>query len=326
MNTYLKWSGITAAAGAGLSALAAAILAAWKPWAPKITMTEPGPGGWRVTENGLLANYYPAEHKAPGLLVLGGSEGGLAGADFLARPLSAHGYSVMALSYWGGPGQPRHMEKLPLEYFDTAICWLQHQDRVDADRIGLIGGSKGAEAALITASRNPSVATVVATAPSSVAWAGLDLAKPWRMAHISSTWSIGGKPVPYVPYTSASHTSLDMYQDSLTANPAAVDRASIRVEATQAPIMLVCGKADTMWPSWDMARALQQRALEAGGPTVTVLAYDNAGHGAQGPPAVPGDQRYDLLDTYGGTIDGNQAALADSWPKILEFLDTHLHG
>jgi dienelactone hydrolase len=57
---------------------------------------------------------------------------------------------------------------------------------------------------------------------------------------------------------------------------------------------------------------------------VTLLKYAGAGHGAFGPPIGHDTPAYALLDSLGGTADGNAAARADSWPKALAFLDVAL--
>lgn len=329
MRKFLKWAGIIVGSLTALIVVAAVVLAVWKPWAPEIVVADPGSGGERISADGLLANYYPASQPAPGLLVLGGSEGGIAApVDATARTLQAEGYSVLALSYWGGDGQPERMEDLPLEYFDTAIAWMQQQDAVDPERVGLFGGSKGAEAALLVASRNPAVTAVVANAPSNVAWAGIDMAEVWRMLNIGSTWSANCRPVPYVPYGGQARSSetVEMYRASLEADPAAAEAAAIRIESSTAPIMMVCGEDDTVWPSCDMARAVQQRSQSTGGPDTTVLAYPDAGHMVQGPPVSADSRQYAALDSLGGSTAGNRTALEDSWPQVLDFLTTRLQG
>ena len=58
---------------------------------------------------------------------------------------------------------------MPLELFDRALGWLKAQEEVDGARLAIVGGSKGAEAALIVASRHPELRAVVAGMPSSVA-------------------------------------------------------------------------------------------------------------------------------------------------------------
>lgn len=80
-------------------------------------VSEPGPGGVRVTDHGLLGNFYPRMKAGvgPAILLLGGSEGGLGGVRS-AQALVAQGYSVFSLAYFGDPGLPQHLRLVPLEY------------------------------------------------------------------------------------------------------------------------------------------------------------------------------------------------------------------
>jgi dienelactone hydrolase len=100
--------------------------------------------------------------------------------------------------------------------------------------------------------------------------------------------------------------------------------AIIPVEKTRAPVLLICGKMDTLWPACPMADQVKARAEANGGPPVTILAYDNAGHAVMGLPVEKSNKNYDRLDSLGGTDDGNNAARADGWPKILVHLEIAL--
>ena len=104
------------------------------------------------------------------------------------------------------------------------------------------------------------------------------------------------------------------------AQRANADRAAIPIERASARIMLVCGEAETMWPACPMSRMLLARSSELSGPPVTVLSYQDAGHFVFGSPMAPGDAFYDRLDTFGGSVEGNATARADSWPKVVAFL------
>lgn len=94
--------------------------------------------------------------------------------------------------------------------------------------------------------------------------------------------------------------------------------AVIPVEKATGPMLLVCGGADTLWPSCDMSRAIEKRAADHGGKPVTVLPYPQAGHLIMGPPSTP-EKEKDLTE-LGGTVDSNLASKKDSWPKVLAFL------
>ena len=290
---------------------------------PPVQVLPPGETGRRVTDDGLVANYFPAARKGPAVLMLPGSLGGLPPEmNNQAKVLQAEGFSVLYLSYFRAPGQNLRLELIPLEYFDTALSWLARQPEVDANRIGIFGGSKGAEAALLVATRHPELKAVIAAMPSSVVWTGV----VWGGSNtpIDSSWSEGGKALPHLPHTpfdsGTAATMADNYAASLKLLPQHPE-AAIPVEKITAPLLLVCGEADRTWPSCPMARQIEERLRSRQRPAPIVLAYPNAGHAVIGSPLPPDDPR---LTAAGGTPEGAAAARADSWPKAVAFLKTHL--
>ena len=305
---------------AAVFAIAAAALWIWKPWQPPIVVEEPGPLGRRVTDHGLLANYYPGSGSGhrPAILMLGGSEGGIGTAVTReARAVAARGFAVLTISYFRAPGQPLKLEMVPLENFDTALAWLKAQPEVDPVRVALVGGSKGGEAALLVATRHPEIKATVAGMPSSVAWAGVD----WNFGATGASWSAGGKPVPYAAYGKFSGGEVaSLYRSGLAVLPA-TSPAFIPIERVSGPVLLVCGEADTLWPSCPMARQVAARAARFGHPVVTVLAYPDAGHAVFGIPNAADAKEY---GSAGGSAAGNLAARRDDWPKTLAFIDATL--
>jgi dienelactone hydrolase len=277
--------------GAALLLVAAvALLLYLAPWVPAVQMAEPGPTGERIAEGGLLGNFFPGrgEGRRPALLMLGGSEGGLGESTRRsALALQAEGFSVLQLSYHRAPGQPPHLERIPLEYFSTAVSWLQRRPEVDPERIGIVGGSKGAEAALLVATRDPRIRAVVAAMPSSVAWQGSSLE---RGGTFDSSWTERGRPIEHLSYGRwrwwrSMTPILAATLEELPRHPG----AAIAVERTRAPVLLVCGEQDTLWPSCPMARQVERRARERGGPPVRLLAYPDAGHSVFGQPRQPSE-------------------------------------
>lgn len=73
-----------------------------------------------------------------------------------------------------------------------------------------------------------------------------------------------------------------------------------------------------------MSQQVAQRAAVRGGPPVTVLSYPDSGHLGVGPPVPIDDPFHEHLAEVGGTVEGNAAARADSWPQIVAFLHEHL--
>ena len=88
-----------------------------------------------------------AASKHSAVLLLGGSDGGMPNG-YAASLLAAHGYPVLALAYFGEPGLPPALEKIPLEYFQRALVWLGKQPEADPKRLTAIGTSRGGELAL----------------------------------------------------------------------------------------------------------------------------------------------------------------------------------
>lgn len=317
----MSWRRRIGFGSAGLFAIALASGAAvwWrKPWVPHLVVAPPGASGTRVEEAGVFANYFPAHRqRGPGILLLGGSEGGI-GRDVNRRAidLQSKGFSVLVPSYFRAAGQPASLVRVPLETFDRALDWLQRRPEVDPTRIGVVGHSKGAEAALLVAVRHPELRAVVAGAPSSVVWAGVNWSNPINPA---SSWTSGGKALSSLPYALFRpwHTIGWGYEQGLKH----LDRhrgAEIPIERVRFPVLLVCGEADTLWPSCPMARQLRSR-----GGNVTVLAFAHAGHSAFGPRLPAHDP--DLRDRWsGGSATANNEARAQSWPLVIEFLQGQL--
>ena len=297
-------------------------VAARQPAIPPVEVAPPGDTGRRITEDGLLANYFPASQKAPALLVLGGSIGGLSPAtNDVSKALQAEGFSVLHFSYFRGPGQNPRAELIPVESFDNALAWLRRQPEVDPARLGIVGISKGAEAALVVAIRHPELKAVIAALPSSVVWPGI----VWGGANgpIDSSWSEAGKPLPHMPHVpydpSKGGTMADNYAASLKALPQHPE-AAIPVEKIAGRLLLVCGEQDETWPSCPMSQQIQARLREHRRPEATLLLYKDAGHRAFGPPLPPEHPR--ILS--GAAPKNLNAVLADSWKNTLTFLKASL--
>jgi dienelactone hydrolase len=283
----------------------------------------------RVTEvrdRGLVGVFYepPGQGRHPAMLVFGGSEGGLVDAWSYPGGLSSRGYAVLALAYFGVEGLPPKHSMIPLEYFKTALDWLSEHPAVDARRIGIFGSSRGGELALLLGATYPQIATVVAHVPSHVVWAGCcdSLADP--------AWTLGGKPIQRVvtvptPEAVARHANGQAPQSvhqflALLDDASAVARGIIPVERINAPVLLISGRDDRMWPSTYMADQVVARFRQHGfRHPVTHLAYDDAGH-ALGRP------HFYTVNRLGGTTEGNGRARAEHWESMLRFLETNLRS
>lgn len=228
-----------------------------------------------VSERGLVGDLFYAEAavRRPAVIMLGGSEGGKSWSDnpyqkeMLADLVEA-GLTVFSLAYFALEGLPKSLASIPLEYFETAFAWLAEQPEVLPHSYALVGGSKGAELALLLGSRYPEVRAVAAFAPSHVVFEGLSPS----FVKTTSSWSYGGKELPYVSFPLTSIPAfikgmqtgyyLQGYTIALR-NTKQVKSASIPAENINGPVLLVSGSKDEMWPSALMAGRIMARLSEA---------------------------------------------------------------
>ncbi len=273
-------------------------------------------GPKRVENGRLVANLHlpPGDGPFPGVLLVGGSGGGIDWQDQMGALLANQGYIALALAYFRMEGLPAELERIPLEYFDEALDYLASVDEIDDTRLGIVGVSKGGELALLLASRDPRLATTVAFVPSSVVFQSI--APEWPT---TSSWTEDGQDVPFVPYLITENFRPDqlaiMYRESLDQPQA--EAAVIQVERIQGPVLLLSGKADSLWPSEYMAEQVIAR-LEANEFSYPYehVAYDNAGHLIS--------RITEETTRLGGTAEGNLTAQQDAQRRMLEFLAQHL--
>lgn len=287
-------------------------------------------------ENGLVGTLFlPGDSGPyPAVIVLGGSNGGL--HEEGAALLASHGYAALALAYFHAETLPSTLSNIPLEYFETAINWLQSHDRVDNKRLGIMGASRGGELALLVAATFPDIRAVVGYVPSGVVWGA--------MGQYGAAWTYQGTPVPYVPLIPTAEFTLDQRKRSRKApmaytplflanleNTAAVEKAIIAVENINGPVLLISAQDDQVWPSTLMSEMVIDRLAQHNHPyPYEHLSYEGAGHFIIGPPyfpTTPTQLRHPLtrkLMALGGHAKGNAFAQADSWTRVLDFLKESL--
>ncbi len=260
-------------------------------------------------ERGLVGDFFYADAavRKPTVIMLGGSEGGKSWSDnpyqkeMLADLVEA-GFTVFSLAYFGLAGVPKTLANIPLEYFETAFGWLAEQPEVLPRQYAVVGGSKGAELALLLGSCYPEIKAVAAFAPGDVVFQGLSSGKA------ASSWSYGGKELPYVSFPLTALPAiikgmrtggfLQAYTLALR-NAKQVKLASIPVENINGPVLLVSGSKDKMWPSALMSERLMARLAEA----KFALPFEHL-----------------ALETGHAVMEDEQC-----WPKIVGFLSSWVY-
>lgn len=129
-----------------------------------------------INEKNLVARYFTTDDNKikPGIIVVSGSEGSIEKAQIIAGLLASHGYSTIALCYFGLKGTSESLEKIPLEYIENALKWMEKENTVQSDKIFIYGRSKGGELALLAGSIFKEIKGVIANTPSNIVWQGVN--------------------------------------------------------------------------------------------------------------------------------------------------------
>jgi dienelactone hydrolase len=275
----------------------------------------------------------PGTH--PAVAVFHGSEGGLDSQSGLAALLASHGFAAMVIAFSGAEGLPDHVVEVPLERFADGIRRLAAHPEVAAERVGAMAISKGSEGLLAAAARigDLPLRGVVAVSPSSRTWQGIGEHGP---EPDRSSWTLRGEPLPFAPIAgdalmpellrNVALERLDRRRHRPTLlhlavgydlGAAAPKGSSIEAERIAAPLLLLAGEADELWPSSAMAAELAARREGRDGDDS--VAYPDAGHLLRF-PYQPTAGLWTSGVAFGGTAPGLAAAQADLGPRVLAFL------
>lgn len=279
----------------GIVVALALLVAAWMWWVVERFDTETLPPRHGQVDVELFAR---DGGKRPLIVGLGGGEGGNAWASARWTPQRERfldqGYALLALGYFGTPNSPETLDRISLDGVHAAIVEAGKDPRVDGRCVAIIGGSRGAELALLLASHYPDIDAVVAIVPGSAVFPAL------TDAMTTGGFSLHDKPLPFVPMTWGATPYLLVGDlrgafETIMQDRAAMQRAAIAVEKINGPIQFVSASRDEMWPSKEMADAMMLRLKAKGFRHPVEHLVVQGGHGEP----------------------------LDEFPKMEAFLDTH---
>lgn len=280
-----------------------------------------------VREQGLVGTLFYSGTPSSAIIVLGGSSGGI--KESKAEQLASHGFATLALAYFACETLPPTLNRIPLEYFEKAIKQLQEMEGIQ--RIGLWGGSRGAELSLILGTLFPDqIQAIAAHVPSSVVYGALD-------DHSAPAWTLDGKPIaPNAPFVSPKVSDPTLGKDEQTAIAAtpcflggmedkkAFAQSAIPVEKIRCPLLLISAEDDQMWPSSLFAKQIIDRLTAHRSPiTYTHINYPRVGHS----PANGTAGLHPIMKrwfAYGGNPKDNAVAALDWWEQTVQFFKTRL--
>ncbi len=282
--------------------------------------------------DGFVGDLFYSENTSCQTIVwLGGSGSGLAVNSPVAAVLASHGFNVLSVAYFNEKGLPAQLSEIPLEYFEGVFARLSKNPITSGKEVWILGMSKGAELALILASRYPFITLVAVFSPHAYCFQGL------AFKDVSS-WTYEGKPLPFIRlknrWVFASMISgfiknkplqfTDTYQKGLRA-ARNKEAARIKIENAQADLLLFTSKECGMWNTYDGSVQIMETLRKCNYPhKYDLVVYEDAGEPYYVPYVFPAGWTTmkiapRLVLSAGGTLEGNAHARADSWKKIIEF-------
>ncbi len=193
---------------------------------------------------------------------LGGSEGGNAWAsdhwkktrdEFIKK-----GYAFLAIGYFKAKGTPDTLNKIALEDVHNAILEATKNRKINKNKIAIVGGSRGGDLALLLGSYYKDVKCVVAIVPSHVSF-------PGHTNHFStSCWTYQKKELPFVPLSEEAVPALLKHDlrttfEIMLKDTIAEEKALIKVEQINGPILLLSATKDEICPSTPMCEKMLSR-------------------------------------------------------------------
>ncbi len=198
----------------------------------------------------------------PLVVGLGGSEGGNAWAsgywkktrdEFIEK-----GYAFLAIGYFGAKGTPPLLERISIENVYNAIELASQNKAVNKNKIAIVGGSRGADLALLLGSYYKNITCVAGIVASNVVF-------PGNTRHFtSSSWTYEGKELPFVPVNEEAvpfilNRNLRGAFETMLKDTAAAEKSVIKVEHINGPILLLSATEDEICPSTPMSEKIITR-------------------------------------------------------------------
>lgn len=269
------------------------------------------------------------------ILMLGGSDGQMQALSLIAGPLASRGFNVLTVSYFASEELPEKLEEVPLEYFEKIFQWIENNEITRMKNIYLHGTSKGGELALLLASRYKQIKKVVAVEPHTYCFQALDGLMSGKNV---SSWAYQGKSIPFIEVdnkTFFENQKKDIekgipfgfastYRKSIE-KATNLEEARIKVENSEADILLICGKKDNIWDSYEACLEILKNLKSINyNHHVELLSYENMGHPLPVPYILPLSMTLRMpmnggMFSTGGTVEGNIEGQIQSFTRTIEF-------
>ncbi len=220
-----------------------------------------------VDIDGFEGILFPADgRKDKVMIVVSGSNGGMRMTKNCAEFYSKNGVPALAVALFKTKGTQKNLDRVPIEYIESAIKWLRDREY---ERIGIDGTSKGSEIALLSATMFSELSCVIARVPSHFVSEGLVAHGKSKKPSGTSCWSYHGKQIPFAPYNEREFNvpkiiskEKEMHIITINREKTVTEEALILIEKIKAPILLLSAVNDTVWPSYESSLYMEKYLKE----------------------------------------------------------------
>jgi uncharacterized protein len=214
------------------------------------------------TKNVEAILYLGKNKNQPLIVGFGGSEGGNAWASNYWKKTREQfiqkGYAFLAIGYFGCKNTPAILDKIAIDEVYNAILEASKNKKINKNKMALVGGSRGADLALLIGSYYKNIKCVVGLVSSHAVFPG------HTQEFNSSCWTFQGKELPFIPVNEAAVPFLIKRDlrgtfEAMLKDTIAEDKALIKVENIQGSILLISATKDEICPSTPMAEKMMTR-------------------------------------------------------------------
>lgn len=214
------------------------------------------------TKNVQAVLYLGKGTKQPLIVGLGGSEGGNAWASKQWKSTRDQfiekGYAFLAVCYFGCRQTPEILDRIAIDEVHDVIMEAVKNKKINENKIAVVGGSRGADLALLLGSHYKDISCVIGLSSSHAVFPG------HTQTFTTSCWTINGKELPFIPVNEQAVPFLIARNlrgafEAMLQDKVAEENALIKVEHINGPVLLLSAHQDEIIPATLMGEKIVSR-------------------------------------------------------------------
>lgn len=205
------------------------------------------------------------------IVVVGGKKDWITSQD-IAKQMAHLGYVGFSVSLFGSRGQPKGIDRIPLEMFQEVVTYLKKTMRIP--HIVVYGYSMGSVVAPMIARYIPGIDGLVMVSGGHCLYEGHINRKP--TGHAMLTWQ--GEELPFLPVDLSRNKTHRAFSLAYEDHQAQLSSLLPFTELT-CPILVMASDSDDLWPAGYSVKFIENTLRDAAYPYPwEAILYHNASH------------------------------------------------